>query len=56
MFQFLQGSKTYLVAAAVIAYEVLGYVLGHNASFDVSRVLEALGLATLRAGIGKVGK
>ena len=56
MFEKLKGYKTYLVAFAMAGYEVLGYFLGEKASIDVNRLLEAFGLATIRAGIGKVSK
>ena len=53
MLSALSGYKTYLVAAAIVAYQILGYPLGYTSSIDTNRVLEALGLAALRAGIGK---
>ena len=52
---FLKGRKTYLVAAALIAYEVLGYLLGKTPGIDVKTILEGLGLAALRAGVAKSG-
>jgi len=49
-----QGKKTYFVAIALIAYEVLGYLLGKSSSIDVKTVIEGIGLATMRAAISKV--
>lgn len=53
MFEFLQGAKTYLVAAGMVVYALLGYLLGYTDSIDPKVILEALGLAALRAGISK---
>ena len=50
----LRGRKTYVIAAALIAYELLGYLLGKSDGVDMKTILEGLGLATLRAGISKV--
>jgi len=50
--ELLKGRKTYLVAAAMAAYQLLDFFL-HGAPFDANRILEALGLVTLRAGIAK---
>lgn len=47
------GIKTYLVAAAMLVYELLGYFLGKHPDLDMKTVFEALGLAALRAGIAK---
>ena len=47
----LSGYKTYLVAAGMIVYEVLGYLLGIKDSVDTKTILEALGLAALRQGV-----
>lgn len=52
----LSGRKTYLLAGLMIAYEVLGYLLGAKESVDPRIFMEALGLAALRAGVAKVGK
>ena len=49
----LKGKKTYLVALAMVAYELGGYLLGKSAMPDIKIILEGLGLATLRAGIAK---
>jgi hypothetical protein len=49
----LAGRKTYLVAFALVVYEVAGYLLGQKATLDVKVILEGLGLAALRAGIGR---
>lgn len=48
----LSGYKTYIVAATMVAYEVLGYVLNGTAP-NVTTLLNGLGLAALRAGIAK---
>lgn len=50
----LAGKKTYYVAAALILYEVLGYLLGKSDHVDAKTIIEGIGLATLRAAIGKV--
>lgn len=48
----LNGRKTYLVAAVMVAYQFLDFFL-HGAPIDANKIMEALGLATLRAGIAK---
>ena len=48
--KFLQGKKTYLVAAGMLAYAILGYLL-YGTPINVQNVLNALGLAALRAGV-----
>lgn len=50
---FLEGKKTYLVAVAMLAYQVLGYFV-YGTMPDVKGVLEALAIITMRAGIAKV--
>jgi hypothetical protein len=50
----LSGKKTYLVAAAMIAYQVIGHWLYGN-PYDPQVILSALGLGALRAGVAKVG-
>ena len=50
---WLQGKKTYLVAGGMFGYAVLGYGLGRTPALDVQIILEALGLAALRAGVAK---
>ena len=54
MLTAISGYKTYIVAAALILYEVLGYLLGKSPTLDVRTILEGAGLATLRAAITKV--
>jgi len=54
MLRMLAGKKTYLLSLALIAYEVLGYLLGKSDHVDMKTVLEGLALSTLRAGIAKV--
>lgn len=51
----MEGYKTYLVALGMLAYNVLGWLLGYTESINVQQVLEALGLAALRAGVKKSG-
>jgi hypothetical protein len=51
--RLLAGKKTHIIAVALIAYELLGYLLGKSDGVDMKTVLEGLGLATLRAGIAK---
>ncbi len=48
----LQGKKTYLVAAGMVLYQVLRY-LYEGTLPDVNLLLEAGGLAALRAGVQK---
>lgn len=49
---FLNGKKTYLVALVMLVYAVLSWTLGGMPTAEAAqRALEALGLATLRAGI-----
>ena len=51
----LSGKKTYLLAAAILVYQVIGhYVYGHP--WNVEEILTALGLSTLRAGVTKSGR
>lgn len=47
------GMKTYFVAALMLVHAVSSYLLGHDSALDVRQVLEALGLAALRAGVSK---
>lgn len=54
MNQFLQGKKSYFVAAASIAYGVIGFLLGHlDANQATQFVFGGSGLAALRAGMKK---
>ena len=59
MFPALSGSKTYIVAAAVIACVVIEKFLGFDIpGFDpganwLDYILAAFGLAGLRAGVAK---
>ena len=48
----LAGRKTYLIAAAIIAYQVIGHYV-YATPHDVTVILDALGLGALRAGIAK---
>jgi hypothetical protein len=50
----LSGKKTYLVAAAVVAYQLFGHYY-YGQPFDVNALLGALGLTALRAGVAKSG-
>lgn len=51
----LQGKKTYVVAAALICYALLGVYTGQiNQSEAVTLIFNGLGLGALRAGISKV--
>jgi hypothetical protein len=54
MFETVSGKKTYIVAAATIAYALLGYYTG-NLDFNraVEVVLNGAGLAALRAGVAR---
>ena len=49
----LAGSKTYIVAGLMIVHALSAYLLGHSQALDLRQVLEALGLAALRAGVAK---
>jgi hypothetical protein len=51
---FLRGKKTYLVAAAMIVYQIIGHAL-YGTPYDPQVILSALGISALRAGIAKVG-
>lgn len=49
---WINGKKTYIVAACIVVYAVTGFITGNldlNAAFMV--VANGLGLATLRHGI-----
>lgn len=48
----LQGKKTYIMAALMLAYQVLNYMF-NGQPLDIQSVLEALGLGALRAGLAK---
>lgn len=51
----LQGKKTYLIAFGAVVAVVVAFLTGELTAADaVVRVLEVLGLATLRAGVAKV--
>ena len=52
MTSVLAGKKTYLVAVAMLGYQLLRWWFEGTAP-DLMGVLEATGLATLRAGISK---
>lgn len=54
MIAFLYGKKTYIVAIALVLYEVLGYMLGKSNHIDAKTIIEGVGLATVRAAIAKV--
>ena len=51
---FLSGKKTYIVAAAMIAYALSAYILGKTPEFNLQLFLEALGLAALRSGVASL--
>ena len=50
----LTGYKTYIVALIMLVTAFGGYLLGTAPAPDWTMVLNALGLAGLRAGIAKV--
>lgn len=55
LIQFLQGKKTYLLAAAAIVYAIAGFYLGQfDAQTALQMVWAALTTGALRAGIAKV--
>lgn len=56
LFDFLRGKKTYLVAAAAILYLLVCQFADRPMSPEIMGVFGALGLTTLRAGIGGSAK
>ena len=54
----LAGKKTYIVAVMMLLNEVAPFLTGDKplGSLDFNGILAAFGLATLRAGVSKVGK
>ena len=50
----MSGYKTYGVAVLMVVYEVVGYLIGVNPQFNTMTILQAFGLAALRAGVAKV--
>jgi hypothetical protein len=51
--KFLEGKKTYLVALVWIARAVFKYTTNHDADMLFDRLLEGVGVTTLRAGMKK---
>lgn len=52
---FLNGKKTYIVAAGIVVAAVVSFLTGELTLADaLVRALEGLGLAGLRAGVSKV--
>lgn len=50
----LDGRKTYLVAAILVLFGLLGVYLGEISAMDAARtILEGVGLATLRVAFAK---
>lgn len=49
----LQGNKTYIIAGLMFLYQMIGYFI-YAQPVDFMSVLEAAGLAALRAGVKKV--
>jgi len=50
----LQGKKTFLAAAAMIAYAIAGAAIGaHDISAVMPTILEALAIIALRLGLAK---
>lgn len=55
MNDFLNGKKTYIVAFGVVIAAIVSWSTGEMTLADaITRGLEGLGLATLRAGVAKV--
>lgn len=53
----LQGKKTYITAAAVVFTTLASYLSGDMSLSDAMiKILEGVGLGTLRAGIAKTGQ
>jgi hypothetical protein len=48
-----QGYKTYLIAGAMLVYQFIGYFV-YSQPIDFMQIMEAAGLATLRAGVAKI--
>ena len=48
----LDGYKTYIIAACMVAYAILGVILGKiDGNTVVATILEALAIAGLRKGV-----
>lgn len=54
MIGFLSGKKTYLIALAMAAYQILNWYF-YGTPIDAMKILEAAGVATLRAAVTKSG-
>lgn len=55
MNEFFSGKKTYIVAFGVVVAAGVAFFTGELSLGDaITRALEGLGLATLRAGVAKV--
>jgi len=55
--KYLKGKKTYIVAALMVVYALLGYYLGElEHASTVNLCLEGLAIAGLRAGVSKIKK
>jgi hypothetical protein len=62
MFKELSGKKTYIIAAVMVFFAILDVIQGSMtvsqlvSSDNLRLLLEGLGLASLRAGVSKIGK
>lgn len=55
--QFLVGKKTYIAATAIVLAAAGAFLAGDITLADaIYRILEGLGLASLRAGVAKAGE
>lgn len=54
--EFLAGKKTYLLAAGMIISALIEYTADGDLSKLISKILEALTISGLRAGVSKVIK
>ena len=53
--EFLDGRKTYVIAAVSIVYLAVCQFTKHEPSTEIMGILGAAGLAALRAGVAKSG-
>jgi len=53
MISMIRGKKTYFLGVGWIIWGVWSYVIENNEVEGIQRIMEGLGLVTLRAGISK---
>ncbi len=54
MMAFLRGRKSYFIGAGWVLWGVWTYVVEGDPASGVQRIMEGVGLVTLRAGVSKV--